>query len=76
MSKTAVRLIPVLALAVAALAAAPLPADTPARPPARTGIDVLASEGFARLKGRRVGTFDVELGRQSVWTFYLHLRDV
>ena len=56
---------PVLALAVAALAAAPVPADTPPRPAVRAGIDVLAAEGFARLKGRRVGLVTNHTGRAA-----------
>jgi uncharacterized protein YbbC (DUF1343 family) len=56
--------LPALALA-AALATAPVPADAPARAAARAGIDVLAAEGFARLKGRRVGLVTNHTGRAA-----------
>src|SRR5436305_638140 len=54
-----------LALAVLALAAVPIPADAPPKPAVRTGIDVLAAEGFARLKGRRVGLVTNHTGRAA-----------
>jgi uncharacterized protein YbbC (DUF1343 family) len=55
--------IPVIALAALALAAAPALADDPPRPAVKPGIDVLAAEGFARLKGRRVGLVTNHTGR-------------
>ena len=48
-----------------AILAAPVPADEPARPAAKAGIDVLAEEGFARLKGRKVGLVTNHTGRAA-----------
>jgi uncharacterized protein YbbC (DUF1343 family) len=57
---------PALALAALALAALPVPADDPPRPAAvRAGVDVLAAEGFARLKGRKVGLVTNHTGRAA-----------
>jgi len=42
-----------------------LPAGAPSYRGARTGIDVLAAEGFARLKGRRVGLITNHTGRAA-----------
>src|SRR6188472_574425 len=50
--------------AAAMLAVAPAPAEPP--PPAvRAGIDVLAGEHFARLKGRKVGLVTNHTGRAA-----------
>ena len=43
----------------------PIPADAPPRPAAKAGIDVLADEGFARLKGRKVGLITNHTGRAA-----------
>jgi uncharacterized protein YbbC (DUF1343 family) len=53
------------ALAVLALTTLPAPAADPPRPAAKTGIDVLAAEGFARLKGRRVGLITNHTGQAA-----------
>jgi uncharacterized protein YbbC (DUF1343 family) len=45
------------------LFAVPIPADEPDRPAVKAGIDVLAAEGFARLKGRKVGLVTNHTGR-------------
>ena len=57
--------VPHSSLPWSALAAAPVPADPPARPAAKAGIDVLAEEGFARLKGRKVGLVTNHTGRAA-----------
>lgn len=50
-------------LAALGLSAAPAAADDPPRPAVKSGIDVLASEGFARLRGRKVGLVTNHTGR-------------
>lgn len=45
--------------------AVPVPADAPPRPATRAGIDVLVEEGFARLKGRKVGLITNHTGRAA-----------
>jgi uncharacterized protein YbbC (DUF1343 family) len=51
-----------IVLVVLTLTALPAPAADPPRP-AKTGIDVLAAEGFARLKGRKVGLITNHTGQ-------------
>ena len=41
----------------------PLPASTPAIPPTLAGIDVLRADGFALLKGKRIGLVTNHTGR-------------
>ena len=41
----------------------PLPASTPAAPPTLAGIDVLRADGFALLKGKRIGLVTNHTGR-------------
>ena len=52
-------------LILLALTALPAPAADPPRPAAKTGIDVLAAEGFARLKGRKVGLITNHTGQSA-----------
>jgi uncharacterized protein YbbC (DUF1343 family) len=52
-------------LAAVALAAAAIPATAEPPPAVRAGVDVLAAEGFARLKGRRVGLVTNHTGRAA-----------
>lgn len=49
----------------ALLAVAPISADELPRPAVKTGIDVLAAEGFVRLKGRNVGLVTNHTGRAA-----------
>ncbi len=53
---------PILALAVIAI---PAPASDPPRSTVQPGIDVLAAEGFARLKGRKIGLITNHSGRAA-----------
>src|SRR5687768_5562887 len=53
-----------IVLAVLTLTALPAPAADPPRP-AKAGIDVLAAEEFARLKGRKVGLITNHTGRSA-----------
>src|SRR5205823_13428492 len=57
--------LPLAALALASLASAAAPAEPPPRPAVRAGIDVLAAEGFARLKGRKLGLVTNHTGRAA-----------
>jgi uncharacterized protein YbbC (DUF1343 family) len=52
----------ILALAVIAI---PAPASDPPRSTVQPGIDVLAAEGFARLKGRKIGLITNHTGRAA-----------
>ncbi len=52
-------------LALTSLPIAERPADEPAPAAVRAGIDVLAAEKFARLKGRRVGLVTNHTGRSA-----------
>jgi uncharacterized protein YbbC (DUF1343 family) len=55
----------VFVLATLCLPTTAFSADTPSRPAAKTGIDVLVDEGFARLKGRKVGLITNHTGRAA-----------
>lgn len=57
--------LPILAFSLIVLAAGPAPAGEAPRSAVKTGIDVLAEEGFARLKGRKVGLVTNHTGRAA-----------
>jgi uncharacterized protein YbbC (DUF1343 family) len=57
--------LPLLVLSLVTFPAPLIAADEPPRPAVRTGIDVLAADGFARLKGRRVGLITNHTGRAA-----------
>jgi uncharacterized protein YbbC (DUF1343 family) len=63
---------PALILAFAVIAT-PAPANEPPRSTVQPGIDVLAAEGFARLKGRKIGLITNHTGRAADGTATIDL---